>query len=136
MNMDETTKKFNSLLYLINNFYVDTMNMPEITEMAIVQALKQLDPHSSYIPKSEVEQANEPLEGSFEGVGITFQLYKDTILVVSPVPGGPSDKVGIMAGDKIITVDGEDAYGDEINNKWVKYVVRNDTFPFYKLLGS
>ena len=119
LNDVETTKKFTSLLYMINNFYVDTLDMSEITEMAIVQTLKELDPHSSYIPKSEVEKANEPLEGSFEGVGLTFQIYKDTILVVSPVPGGPSEKVGVLAGDKIITVDGEDAFGEKINNKWV-----------------
>ena len=65
MDATETTKKYNSLLYLINNFYVDTMDMPEITEKAIILTLKELDPHSSYIPKSDVEKANEPLEGSF-----------------------------------------------------------------------
>jgi len=115
----ETTKKYTSLLYLINNFYVDTLDMPELTEKAIVLTLKELDPHSTYIPKSDVESSNEPLEGSFEGIGITFQLYKDTILVISPVPGGPSEKVGIMAGDKIITVDGKEAYGERIDNQWV-----------------
>ena len=119
LNDTETTKKYNSLLYMINNFYVDTLNMPELTEKAIILTLKELDPHSSYIPKKDVEKANEPLEGSFEGVGLTFQLYKDTILVIGPIPGGPSDKVGVMAGDKIITVDGEDAYGEKINNQWV-----------------
>lgn len=119
MNDVETTKKLTSLLYMINNFYVDTLDMAEITEMAIVQTLKELDPHSSYISKKDVEQANEPLEGSFEGVGLTFQIYKDTILVVSPIQGGPSDKVGVQAGDKIITVDGMDAFGDKITNKWV-----------------
>lgn len=119
MNDVETTKKFTSLLYMINNFYVDTLDMSDLTEMAIVQTLKELDPHSSYIPKKEVEKANEPLEGSFEGVGLTFQLYKDTILVIAPIQGGPSDKVGVLAGDKIITVDGEDAHGEKITNQWV-----------------
>jgi carboxyl-terminal processing protease len=119
MNDVETTKKMSSLLYMINNFYVDTLDMAQITEKAIIQTLKELDPHSSYIPKEEVEKANEPLEGSFEGVGLTFQIFKDTILVIAPVPGGPSDKVGIMAGDKIIRVDGEDAFGEEISNQWV-----------------
>jgi len=119
MDQVETTKKFSTLLYLINNFYVDTLDMSELTEKAIINTLKELDPHSAYIAKDDVEKANEPLEGSFEGVGITFQLFKDTILVISPIPGGPSDKVGIMAGDKIITVDGENAFGEEINNQWV-----------------
>jgi len=114
-----TIKKYSTLLYLINNFYVDTLNMDEVTENAVVQTLKELDPHSSYIPKDEVEEANEPLEGSFEGVGLTFQIYKDTVLVISPVPGGPSDKVGVLAGDKIIMVDGKKAYGEDINNDWV-----------------
>jgi carboxyl-terminal processing protease len=119
MDQAETTQKYATLLYLINNFYVDTLDMPELTEKAIVYTLKELDPHSAYIAKKDLEKANEPLEGSFEGIGITFQLFKDTILVISPIPGGPSDKVGIMAGDKIITVDGEEAFGEKINNQWV-----------------
>jgi len=119
MDEDATIKKYSTLLYLINNFYVDTLNLNEITENAVIQTLKELDPHSSYIPKDEVEEANEPLEGSFEGVGLTFQIYKDTVLVIAPVPGGPSDKVGVLAGDKIILVDGQKAYGEDINNEWV-----------------
>ncbi len=119
MEANETSKKYSTLLYLINNFYVDTLDMPELVEKAIVATLKDLDPHSAYIPKKDVERTEEPLKGSFEGIGITFQLYHDTILVIAPIPGGPSDKVGIMAGDKIIKVDGEDAYGEKITNKWV-----------------
>lgn len=119
INPNETVKKYSTLLYLINNFYVDTLDVPKLTEKAIIQTLRELDPHSAYIPKKNVEKANETLEGSFEGVGLTFQLFKDTILVVAPIPGGPSDKVGIMAGDKIITVDGEDAFGKDITNSWV-----------------
>ena len=119
LNPDETVKKISTLLYLINNYYVDTLNMSKVTGDAIQMTLKELDPHSAYISSKDVKKANEGLEGSFEGVGLTFQIFKDTILVISPIPGGPSDKVGIMAGDKIITVDGEDAYGKSINNKWV-----------------
>jgi len=119
INPNETVKKYSTLLYLINNYYVDTLDMPGLTEKVIVQTLKELDPHSAYIPKKDVVKSNETLEGSFEGVGLTFQLFKDTILVVAPIPGGPSDKVGIMAGDKIVTVDGEDAFGEDITNSWV-----------------
>ena len=119
IDANETVKKYSTLLYLINNYYVDTLDMSELTEKAIVQTLRELDPHSAYIPKKSVEKSNETLQGSFEGVGITFQLFKDTILVIAPIPGGPSDKVGIMAGDKIVTVDGEDAFGKDINNSWV-----------------
>jgi carboxyl-terminal processing protease len=119
MNPKTTTQKFSTLLFLINNFYMDTVNMPQLTEKAIIATLKDLDPHSTYISKKDLEQANEPLVGSFEGIGITFQLFHDTILVVSPIPGGPSDKVGLMAGDKIIKVNGEKAYGPDITNDWV-----------------
>ncbi len=119
MDYDKTTRKVATLLQLINNYYVDTLNMGALTDKVIVQALKELDPHSAYISKKNVQKANEPLEGSFEGVGLTFQLFKDTILVVAPIPGGPSDKVGIFAGDKIITVNGEDAFGEDITNQWV-----------------
>jgi carboxyl-terminal processing protease len=119
MNPKKTTQKFSTLLFLINNFYMDTVNMPQLTEKAIIATLKDLDPHSAYISKKDLEQANEPLVGSFEGIGITFQLFKDTILVVAPVPGGPSDKAGLMAGDKIIKVNGQKAFGPEITNDWV-----------------
>ena len=119
MNPNKTTKKYSTLLLLIDNFYADTVNMPHLVEKAIVSTLRDLDPHSTYISKKDVEDAEAPLQGSFEGVGITFQLYKDTILVVAPVPGGPSDKVGIMAGDKIIKVNGKDAFGPKMTNEWV-----------------
>jgi len=119
LNPNTTTKKYSALLFLINNFYMDTVNMQQLTDKAIVATLKDLDPHSTYISKKNLERANEPLVGSFEGVGITFQLFKDTILVIAPVPGGPSDKVGIMAGDKIIKVDGKNAFGPKITNDWV-----------------
>jgi carboxyl-terminal processing protease len=119
LNPNTTTRKYSTLLFLINNYYMDTVNMQQLTEKAIVATLKDLDPHSAYISKKDLERVNEPLVGSFEGVGITFQLFKDTILVIAPVPGGPSDKAGIMAGDKIIKVDGEKAFGPKITNDWV-----------------
>ena len=119
LEQDKTTRKMSTLLYYINNYYVDTLDLPDLVEHAFVQTLKELDPHSAYIPAKDVKKADEPLQGSFEGVGITFQLFKDTILVVSPIPGGPSDKVGILAGDKIVSVDGEDSFGEKINNQWV-----------------
>lgn len=112
-------QKLIGALQIINMAYVDSINLDELVSDAIIQTLKELDPHSAYIPKEEVERVNEPLEGSFEGIGVTFQLFRDTILVVAPVPGGPSDKLGIMAGDKIIRIDGQDATGDKIDNQWV-----------------
>lgn len=114
-----TLQKLSTTYYLINNFYVDTADLEKLTEEAIITVLKELDPHSAYISKKDVEKANEPLVGSFEGIGVTFQIFQDTILVISPVPGGPSDKVGIMAGDKIVKINGEDAFGKKVNNEYV-----------------
>lgn len=114
-----TSQKFSSLLQIINYYYVDTTNQSELTEKAIVAMLKELDPHSVYLTKEEIAKANEPLQGNFDGVGIQFQLFKDTILVVAAVPGGPSDKLGIRAGDKVITINGEVAHGSKITNSFV-----------------
>jgi len=114
-----TTMKFNTLMQLINYYYVEDVNEPKLTEDAIVAVLKDLDPHSVYISKDEVEKTNEPLVGNFDGVGIQFQIYKDTIMVISPVPGGPSDKLGIQAGDKIIKINQEDAFGSKVNTQYV-----------------
>ena len=115
----ETIQKLNTTLYIIDNYYVDSTDLPKLTEEAIVAMLKSLDPHSAYIAAKDVKKANENLEGSFEGVGVTFQILRDTILVVSAVPGGPSERVGIMAGDRIVTIDGEDAFGKKVNNEYV-----------------
>ncbi len=122
----ETSQKFAAALFYIDNFYVDSTNTPELVEKAIVSTLKELDPHSAYISKKDIDAANEPLEGSFEGIGVTFQLFNDTILVIAPVPGGPSEKLGILAGDKIIKIDGVDAFGSKINNNYVMEHLRGD----------
>ena len=99
-----TEQKFSSLLGLIDQYYLDSTNLPRLTEVAIKSMLKELDPHSVYIPKDEVGKMNEPLVGSFDGVGVTYQLFRDTIMVISPSPGGPSEKAGILAGDKIVRI--------------------------------
>lgn len=111
--------KMNQLLRAINDLYVDTVNFDAIVENATVEMLKELDPHTVYIPAKEVQQANEPLQGAFDGIGVTFQIIKDTINVMEVIIGGPSDKVGLMAGDKIIKVDSLTSFGKEINNHWV-----------------
>ena len=117
-------QKLATTLYLIENFYVDTANTDKVTEDAIIAALKELDPHSAYISKKDVEKANEPLVGSFEGIGVTFQLIRDTITVISPTAGGPSEKVGIMAGDQFIKIDGEEAFGKKVDNEYVQKHLR------------
>ena len=117
-------QKIGTTLYLIENFYTDTVNLDKVTEQAIIAALKELDPHSAYLSKKEVEKANEPLVGSFEGIGVSYQLIRDTITVIGPTPGGPSEKVGIMAGDQFIKIDGEDAFGKKIDNDFVQKRLR------------
>lgn len=120
----QNAQKLGTTLYLIENYYTDTVNLDKLTEDAIISVLKELDPHSAYISKKDVEKANEPLVGSFEGIGVTFQLIRDTITVIGPTPGGPSEKVGIMAGDQFIKIDGEDAFGKKINNDYVQKHLR------------
>ena len=122
--MQMNAQKLGTVLYLIENYYVDSANMDKVTEDAIVAALKELDPHSAYISKKDVEKANEPLVGSFEGIGVTYQLIRDTITVISPTAGGPSEKVGIMSGDQLIKIDGEDAFGKKIDNEYVQKRLR------------
>ena len=118
------SKKFDALLQYINYAYVDSTDENEIVENAIVAALKELDPHSVYIPKEELQKMNEPLVGNFEGIGIQFNILHDTLMVVSPISGGPSEKVGLMAGDKIIEVDGENIAGIGLQNSDVQKKLR------------
>ncbi len=119
-----TDLKLSALLNYIRYAYVDTVNDAKIVEKAIIEMMKELDPHSVYFTKEEMEKANEPLVGGFDGVGIQFQLFKDTILVVAAIPGGPSDKLGIRAGDKIVKIDGESATGTKVNNAFVMSKLR------------
>jgi len=116
---DKTDNKFSRALQIIRLFYVDTINDEQLTESAIIGMLKELDPHSTYMSAEEQKKANEPLLGSFEGIGVQFQIINDTILVISPTSGGPSERIGILAGDRIVTIDGEEATGSRIDNNYV-----------------
>lgn len=113
----ETTDKFTYLYNNIQNMYVDDVDGQQLVEEAIVAMLAELDPHSIYIPKEELEQMNEPLKGKFDGIGVRFNILKDTIMVVNPIPGGPSEKLGIRAGDKIVMVEDENVAGVGIKNR-------------------
>lgn len=115
-NTYQAAEKFRSTLGLVSQNYVDSVNPEKLVEDAIISMLEKLDPHSVYISKEELKEMNEPLVGNFEGVGIQFQIFKDTILVVAAIPGGPSEKVGIQAGDKIISVNEENLAGIKIKN--------------------
>jgi carboxyl-terminal processing protease len=98
---EQTTglKSYNTLMQIIKYAYVDTVNESKLVEKAIIETLKELDPHSAYISKKDVERANEALVGNFEGIGVQFEILDDTITIVHPIPGGPSEKLGIMSGD-------------------------------------
>jgi carboxyl-terminal processing protease len=115
-NPKATSEKFNTLLYYIENMYVDSVDIESLVEHAMVSMLEELDPHSVYISSDELSAANEPLNGSFEGIGIQFNILKDTIYVVTPISGGPSEKLGIRAGDKIVQIEGETVAGVGIKN--------------------
>jgi carboxyl-terminal processing protease len=112
--------KIGEIIDQINRFYVDEVNEKELTEKAITGLLEQLDPHSSYISKEDVEDANEKINGSFVGVGIRFQILKDTLVVVQTIPGGPSEKVGLLAGDKIVMIESENVAGVGLKNGQVR----------------
>ncbi len=114
---NKETEKLDYLLYFLNNNYVDTVNTHLIVEEGIRAMLKELDPHSIYMTKEELKEMDEPLVGNFDGVGIQFNILEDTIVVVNTIVGGPSEKLGILAGDKIVKIEGENMAGIKIKNK-------------------
>jgi carboxyl-terminal processing protease len=118
--------KFARLLRLIDGYYVDSANVDQLTEKAIVHMLGELDPHSTYISKEEVDKMNEPLKGNFEGIGISFNIFKDTLLVTTTISGGPSEKIGLRAGDRIIEVDSKNIAGIGLKNSDVFDLLRGD----------
>ena len=118
--LSEETFKIGRTLGLIDAFYVDTTNISRLTEKVIISLLQDLDPHSTYISAKDVKDMNEPLIGNFEGIGIQFNLLHDTIIVIEPLPGGPSEKVGLLAGDRILTINGEKVTGVNISTNGVR----------------
>jgi len=116
--------KLKTVLDYIEQEYVDPISADSLVETTIEAMLLQLDPHSAYIPAKDLQAVNESLEGNFEGIGIEFHIQQDTIMVVSAIPGGPSEKVGLMAGDRIVKVDGKIVAGIGINNEQVQKFLR------------
>lgn len=114
--INTSSNKLNALLRIIDDQYVDTVNMGELVEEAMPQILSELDPHSSYIPAKDLEAVNADLKGSFSGIGIQFTIQNDTIHVSSVIQGGPSEKVGLMAGDRIVEVDDSAFVGKIVTN--------------------
>jgi carboxyl-terminal processing protease len=116
----QTSEKYTQFINYIQAMYVDSVKTNELTEVAIRAVLESLDPHSVYIPKEEVDEMNAPLKGNFDGIGIRFQIMKDTIMVVQTIPGGPSEKTGVRAGDKIVSIEGQPVAGVGIKNHQVR----------------
>jgi carboxyl-terminal processing protease len=115
-DVNKDVQKLRDVLTQIKDEYVDTVNTGEMVDEAIQHLLNKLDPHSSYIPASDRIAANEDLRGNFEGIGIEFNIFNDTIVVVTPLSGGPSEALGIISGDKIINVDGKNVAGVGISH--------------------
>ena len=111
--------KIKRFFQLLRKYYVEDIDQAKLTEVAIKKVLEDLDPHSAYFTAEEIKKADEPLQGSFEGIGVQFQILRDTINVVEVIAGGPSELVGIRAGDKIVTIDGEKATGKHVTNDYV-----------------
>ena len=122
----ENDRKLNAILNLIATDYVDTTNLHDLIELSIPEILSNLDPHTSYFTAEDLKAATDDLNGSFSGIGISFMMVNDTIGVVEVIPGGPSEKVGLMAGDQIVMIDDSVATGSKMTNSEVMKRLRGD----------
>lgn len=123
-NNISSSDKINSVISMIRENYVDTINKEQLLTNSINGMLQKLDPHSSYIPVEELADMNDQLDGDFEGIGIQFNIQGDTVVVVNTIPKGPSEKVGLMAGDRIVKVDGKKVAGVKIVNSDVMKLLK------------
>ena len=119
LKAQDASQKMSYFLKLLQSQYVEEVNLDSLVEIGIESMLQSLDPHSVYLSEEELKKANEPLEGNFEGVGVQFNILEDTIVVVHVIIGGPSQKVGLEDGDKIVTINGENVAGIGIDNQGV-----------------
>ena len=115
--INSSGNKLNNLLHIVNDQYVDTVNVNDLVEKAMPQILSELDPHSVYIAAKDVQIANDDLKGSFSGVGIEFTIRKDTIRVQNVIGNGPAERAGLIAGDKIVEVDDQPFVGKEVTTE-------------------
>lgn len=115
--INTSSNKLNDLLHVIDDQYVDTVNISDIVEDAMPKIISELDPHSSYISAKDAETANDDLKGSFSGVGVQFTIREDTVHITGVIKGGPSEKVGILPGDRIVSIDGKPYVGKDVTNE-------------------
>ena len=120
------TNKIETIINFISDDYVDTIDRQDLTEKLIPDILKHLDPHSIYIPVVDMKSANEELEGNFGGIGVQFDMLNDTVLVIRVIPGGPSEKVGLKAGDRIVTVNDSIVAGVKTDRDKIMAMLRGD----------
>ncbi len=118
--------KFDEVYNHVNRLYVDEVNNEQLLDAAVIAMLEKLDPHSTYISKEDVDDANQSIVGSFVGIGVRFQVFKDTFTIIQTIPGGPSEKVGLQAGDKLIRVDGETIAGVGMKNSQIRERLMGD----------
>ena len=116
--------KVDQLLQLMEKAYVDDLNIDSITDEAMTELVQKLDPHSAYIPKEDLEIVNSELAGSFSGIGVQFSIQQDTVRIVAVIAGGPCEGVGVLAGDKIVSVDDSTFVGKKMNNEKVMRTLR------------
>ena len=119
-NYVKPNSKISEILQMIDNDYVDTVDIHKLTEETAIDLVARLDPHSVYIPAEDLDFTNSELEGSFTGIGIQFNIQHDSITVVSVISGGPSERAGLLAGDRIILVNDSNFVGKHINNEKCK----------------
>lgn len=124
--ISQPSSKIDQLMQLMESAYVDELDVDSITDEVMTEIVKKLDPHSSYIPKKDLELVNSELAGSFSGIGVQFSIQNDTISIVAVIPGGPSEGVGVLAGDKIIEVNDTTFTGKNINNEKVMHTLRGE----------
>lgn len=119
-------EKLDNIMSLIDQYYVDDVDMDSLVELAIPSLLANLDPHSTYIPASDLQSVNDELEGSFGGIGITFQMMNDTVTVLEVISGGPAEKVGMLPGDRIVTINDSVAAGRKWSNEKILKTLRGE----------
>jgi carboxyl-terminal processing protease len=127
------SSKFDEVISLIGDKYVDTVNVNKMTEDMMTDLVSKLDPHSVYIPASDLEDVNSELEGSFSGIGVQFNIQNDTVMIIAVISGGPSEKVGVLAGDRIVKVNDTAFVGKKVTNEKVMKKLRGKSGTKVKL---
>ena len=118
------SSRLNNLLHIIDDQYVDNVNIDSLVDKAIPQILSELDPHSVYIPAKDAQATTDELKGSFSGIGVEFVIRQDTIHVQNVIENGPAERAGLLAGDKIVAVDGKPFVGKKVTNEEAMRVLK------------